>query len=111
MGQGRLTRHGFLARTAGVSAPCAANGVNARDWSASGSDDLLPVFEFLSYTSFMLEEAAVIEGAGAWPSRITPTQTYQAAIKAIDADCRNTFDKNIFTQLGPDDYGRNLWAA
>lgn len=106
MSQGRLTRQGFLARTAGLSAPCAASGVNARDWSASASDKPFPpVFEILSYVCFTLQEP------GAWLPQMTPTQTCQAAIKAIDADCRNTFDKNSFTQFGPDDYGRNLWAA
>lgn len=111
MSQGRLTRQGFLARTAGLSAPCAANGVNARDWSTSVSDEPFAASEILSHVYLTLEETAFIAATGAWPSRITPAQTNQAAIEAIDADCRNTFDKNSFTQFGPDDYGRNLWAA
>lgn len=111
MGQGRPTRHGFLARTAGLSSPYAARGANARDWSASASDECFPVFEILSYVCFTFEKAAFIEATGAWPPQMTPTQTCQAAIKTIDADCRNKFDKNSFTQFSPDDHGRNLWAA
>lgn len=111
MSQGRRTRHGFLARTAGLSAACAASGVNAREWSARGSNAPYPVLEILSHVYFTPEKAAFIEATGAWPPQMTPTQTCQAAIKAIDADCRNKFDKNSFTLFGPDDYGRNLWAA
>ena len=109
MGQGRLTRRGFLARTASLSAPCAASGANARRWSPRGVKAPYPAFEIPSHV--YVEGAAFIEATGACPSRMIPTQTCQRATKAIGADCRNTFDKNSFTQFGPDDYGRNLWAA
>ena len=43
-----------------------------------------------------------------YQSRMTPAQTYRAAIKATDAHCRNNFDKKSFAQLGPDDQDKVL---
>jgi gluconate 2-dehydrogenase gamma chain len=41
-------------------------------------------------------------------SRLTPAQTYRAAIKAIDGYCRNTFDRKTFAELASAEQDRVL---
>lgn len=43
-----------------------------------------------------------------YQSRMTPGQMYRAALKAIDAYCRRTFDKRSFAQLSADDQDKTL---
>jgi gluconate 2-dehydrogenase gamma chain len=69
MSHGRLTRRGFLARTAALGAASAASGANARTihgevpWAPGQADAPIPVSQSGSYVYFTPEEAAFIESA------------------------------------------------
>src|SRR5262249_55482608 len=83
------------------------------------ADDLGPGAKEVGVTTFLDRQLAGHYGRatrwymnGPWPkgtetqgyqSRMTPAQLYRAAIRAIDAYCRKTFNNTDFAQLGAED--------